>query len=242
LLVAAVGVFAWQRMMTTPSAPKPLASVIVPPPHTTMASAPMALPAARAVEAPVVDATATMEVTTTPAGATLVLDGKTLHERSPARLTVAAGAQHVLQVRTSSRGGVAQRFMLDAGEEATMEIDLRKSEHAAVKRSAHTVHASATTAKANAGPAATSSTASPPPPVAPSAKREGDGHLVIASSPWCTVTVDGQARGTTPLDLKLKAGSHQVVLANPEYKIRRTLAVDIEPNQTVRKSLDFAPE
>ena len=66
--------------------------------------------------------------------------------------------------------------------------------------------------------------------------------LVLASSPWCNVTVDGQARGTTPLNLKLKAGSHEVVLANPEFKIKRTLAVDIEPNQTVRKSLDFAPE
>jgi hypothetical protein len=128
--------------------------------------------------------------------------------------------------------------MLEAGEEATMEIDLRKSQHAAVRRSAHNVHASA---PANAGLAATSSTA--PPPVAPSApKREGDGQLVIASSPWCTVTVDGQARGTTPLALKLKAGPHQVALANPEYKIKRTLSVDIEPNQTVRKSLDFAPE
>jgi hypothetical protein len=68
------------------------------------------------------------------------------------------------------------------------------------------------------------------------------GTLVIASSPWCTVTVDGQARGTTPLDLKLKSGAHEVVLANPEYKIKRTLAIEIEPNQTVRKSLDFAPE
>ena len=38
-------------------------------------------------------------------------------------------------------------------------------------------------------------------------KREGEGTLVIASSPWCTVTVDGQPRGTTPLNVKLKAGA-----------------------------------
>jgi hypothetical protein len=80
-----------------------------------------------------------------------------------------------------------------------------------------------------------------PPAAAPAAPR-GDGTLVVASSPWCTVTVDGAARGTTPLSLKLKAGPHEVVLANPEYKIKRTLAVEIEPNTTVRKSLDFAPE
>jgi len=66
--------------------------------------------------------------------------------------------------------------------------------------------------------------------------------LVIATSPWCTVSVDGQAKGTTPLSVKLKSGSHEVVLVNTEYKIRRALAVEIEANQTVRKSLDFAPE
>jgi PEGA domain len=118
-----------------------------------------------------------------------------------------------------------------------MEIDLRRELHAAVKRTtAHVVHAPA--------PAATSAVAAPPPPplAPPAPKREGEGTLVIASSPWCTVAVDGQARGTTPLSLKLKAGAHEVVLANPDYKIRRSLAIDIEPNQTVRKSLDFAPE
>jgi len=243
VLVAAAGLFAWQRLSTTAPATKPIASVIVPPPRattTTTTNAPLPLPAAHAVEAPVFDATAVMEVTTTPAGATLVLDGKTLHERSPARLTVAAGAQHVLQVRTSSHGGVAQRFMLEAGEDATMEIDLRKSQHAAVKRSAHNLHATAATPQASTAAATPAGNATPPVAAAP--KREGDGQLVIASSPWCTVTVDGQARGTTPLDLKLKAGPHQVVLANPEYKIKRTLAVDIEANQIVRKSLDFAPE
>ena len=247
LLVAAIAFAAWQRMATTATATtatQPVASVIVPPPTRAIApapTAPTAAPAARAIEAPVLDATAMMEVTTTPAGATLVLDGKTLHERSPARLTVAAGAQHLLVVRTSSRGGVAQRFMLDAGEDATMEIDLRKSQHAAVKRSAHVVHAAAASAPQPSAPAATEK-AAPPPATPPPAKREGDGQLVIASSPWCTVTVDGQARGTTPLELKLKAGAHQVLLANPDYKIRRTLSVEIEPNQTVRKSLDFAPE
>jgi hypothetical protein len=176
-----------------------------------------------------------MEVTTTPPGAMLVLDGKTLRERSPARLTVAAGAQHTLFVHTAAHPGVAQRFMLDTGEEATMEIDLRRSQHAAVKRStAHAVHAPV--------PAPASAVPAPPPAAPPPPKREGEGMLVIASSPWCTVAVDGQARGTTPLSLKLKAGAHEVVLANPDYKIKRTLAVDIEPNQTVRKSLDFAPE
>jgi hypothetical protein len=204
------------------------------------APSPSELPVADIAGGEAADATAFMEVTTTPPGATLVLDGKTLPQKSPARLAVAAGGAHTLLVRGSGRPGVAERFMLDAGEEAAMEIDLRRAQHAAVKRSP--------TARASRPAPATAATASapPPPPVAPAPtaapRREGDGTLVLASSPWCNVTVDGQARGTTPLNLKLKAGAHEIVLSNPDYKIKRTLAVDIEPNQTVRKSLDFAPE
>jgi serine/threonine protein kinase len=242
MLLAAGGVAWWQRSMTTQ--PRPLASAMVTPPPARPAPPPP--PAARTIEVPVAaaPATAIMEVTTTPAGAILVLDGKTLAERSPARLTVTPGAQHTLLVRTSSHGGVAQRFMLEAGEEAAMELDLRRSQHAAVRRSsAHGVHAAA--APQQPGASATTIPSPPPsttPPALAAPKQGGMGTLVIASSPWCTVTVDGQARGTTPLDLKLKSGAHEVVLANPEYKIKRTLAIEIEPNQTVRKSLDFAPE
>ena len=269
-LVAAVGVAGWRwraqatGAAVTPSAPSvprapatPVASGLRPPPTGVAPSAPTARarPAAAAalaapssadeLAAPAIDATgpqaasAVMEVTTTPPGALLVLDGRTLRERSPARLTVAAGVQHTLFVHAAAHPGVAQRFILDAGEDATMEIDLRRSLHAAVRRStAHTVHAAAPPpAVAPAAAAAAPPPAAPPPP-----RRQGDGTLVIASSPWCTVTVDGQARGTTPLSLKLEAGPHQVLLANPDYKIKRTLSVDIEPNQTVRKSLDFAPE
>jgi serine/threonine protein kinase len=243
LVGAAAAMVAWRhREVATPP------SAIVAPRVIAPAPAPAAAPAARttvSTELPMPELaptstatapTAIMEISTTPTGATLVLDGKTLHDRSPARLSVAAGEQHTLMVRTAGHAGVAERFMLDAGEEAAMEIDLRRANRggAAVKHKvAHAPAASPATAPPSSAPA--------PAPVAP-AKREGDGTLVIASSPWCTVSVDGQSRGTTPLNLKLKAGAHEVVLANPEYKIKRTLAVEIEPNQTVRKSLDFAPE
>jgi hypothetical protein len=76
------------------------------------------------------------------------------------------------------------------------------------------------------------------PPPAPA----GDGTLVLASSPWCNVTVDGVFHGTTPLTLKLAAGAHTVVLSNPEFHIRRTLSVDVEEGRTLRKMLDFSPE
>ena len=63
--------------------------------------------------------------------------------------------------------------------------------------------------------------------------------LVLATSPWCRVTVDGVDRGPTPLRLPLPAGEHVVDLANPQFHIARRLTVAIVANQTVRKNLDF---
>jgi tRNA A-37 threonylcarbamoyl transferase component Bud32 len=70
-------------------------------------------------------------------------------------------------------------------------------------------------------------------------KLEGQGTLLLASSPWCNVKVDGVDRGPTPVSVKLPAGKHTVVLSNPEFKINRTLPVLILPNETTRRRLDF---
>jgi hypothetical protein len=75
---------------------------------------------------------------------------------------------------------------------------------------------------------------------APVERRDGEGTLVLASSPWCTVTIDGVDRGPTPVSAKLPAGKHSIVLANPEFKIRRALSVTIQPNEILRKKLEFA--
>jgi serine/threonine-protein kinase len=192
--------------------------------------------------APPVDdssATGSVQVNTTPAGATLVLDGRTLPQRSPARLEgVVTGGEHTLQIRLGGYSSVAQRFQLDGGEEATLDIDLRRNGHASLHR-AHEARAlpkpAAVAAKA---PVAAPVTTAPAP--AP-ARAEGEGTLVIASSPWCNVTIDGQARGTTPVSVKVKSGAHEVVLSNAEFHIKRSLELAVEPGQTVRKKLDFAP-
>jgi hypothetical protein len=62
---------------------------------------------------------------------------------------------------------------------------------------------------------------------------------MLASSPWCTVAIDGSEQGVTPIALTLSAGPHTVALVNTEFQIKRTLSVVIEPNQTLRKRLDF---
>jgi serine/threonine-protein kinase len=70
-------------------------------------------------------------------------------------------------------------------------------------------------------------------------KLEGEGTLLLASSPWCNVKIDGVDKGPTPISVKLPAGKHTVVLTNPEFKINRTTPVMILPNETNRKRFDF---
>ncbi len=72
------------------------------------------------------------------------------------------------------------------------------------------------------------------------AHATGPGMLVVATSPWCRVIVDGTDRGATPLEIKLPAGQHSVLLSNPEFHIKREMAVDIKAGATVRKRFDFA--
>jgi serine/threonine protein kinase len=77
-------------------------------------------------------------------------------------------------------------------------------------------------------------------PAPAKAPLKGDGTLLLASSPWCNVSIDGVNQGPTPISVKLPAGRHTVVLSNPEFKISRSLPITIVPNETLRKRLDFA--
>ncbi|RMG61495.1 MAG: serine/threonine protein kinase [Calditrichaeota bacterium] len=59
------------------------------------------------------------------------------------------------------------------------------------------------------------------------------GRLWISCLPWAEVYVDGQHRGTTPLNdpLILPAGSHQLELKNPDYQPFQTV-LQLQPGST----------
>ena len=212
------------------------------PPKAPPPPAPIAAPTARATELPTpvvqaeAPATAVMDVTTKPAGATLVLDGKTVEERSPARLTVAAGVQHVLVVRTAtcgasrsgscSRWAKRRRWRSICEEAAACGGEEGGGAHAAHgaprRRWRPRRRLRATPGRADERRAATAARDRVEPMVHRHRRRAGEG--------------DDAA------ELEAQGGTARGRLANPEYKIKRTLNVEIEPRQTVRKSLDFAPE
>lgn len=56
----------------------------------------------------------------------------------------------------------------------------------------------------------------------------GTGTLQVAVNPWGTVSVDGRSYGTTPLGaISLPAGTHTVVVTNPELGASRSASVKI---------------
>ena len=64
------------------------------------------------------------------------------------------------------------------------------------------------------------------------------GIAMIDSYPSGTVTIDGVARGRTPLSLQLPAGPHSLVVNAGQNS--RTLPLDIEAGITIRQNVEFA--
>ena len=70
---------------------------------------------------------------------------------------------------------------------------------------------------------------------------KGYGKLFLSSEPWSEVTIDGAPVGThTPIiGLRLSAGTHQVKLHNPHYKIEKKLSITIPKGGEVRRFVDL---
>jgi hypothetical protein len=156
-------------------------------------------------------------LSTVPAGASLYLDGAKLASQSPVTLDrIEANREHVLLVQLDGYKDALERFQLAPAEVRPVEVKLVREHHRAPR------------------PARESEE-----PEAAPVKLEGEGTLLVASTPWCNVSIDGKNEGPTPLHVKLPAGKHTLQLTNPEFKINRSLPVLILPNEIVRKKLDF---
>jgi serine/threonine protein kinase len=85
---------------------------------------------------------------------------------------------------------------------------------------------------------------SPPPQprvaAAPSAPAKGQGVLRLNSRPWSQVTIDGKRVGNTPLmNQPLSAGTHTVKLVNPDFKLTKSIKVQIKSGETLTKVVDL---
>jgi eukaryotic-like serine/threonine-protein kinase len=136
-----------------------------------------------------------LDVSLTPPlpNAVLLLDGKPISGTSAAEIT--SGDQHKLIV--GAPGYVDQTFTFIGTplEKKHFDVTLQKE-----SRRVHSYVSQA------------------PGPVAPAAAA-GTGKLNVGVSPgWCNVTVDGVARGATPVaGIELSAGNHRVVCTPPDH-------------------------
>jgi tRNA A-37 threonylcarbamoyl transferase component Bud32 len=212
--------------------PHPVAAPTPPPaPVVVAAPVPVAAPAPEPATPPVPTPlpVGIVKVSTTPPGATLYLDGKKLEGTSPLTLDqIEAEREHVLLVQLEGYKDELQRFTVKTADVEPIDVKLARE---AAPPSGHHHHGDATHSR-GAEPRASE-------PAAAAVKLEGEGTLLIATTPWCNVAVDGEDQGPTPLSVVLSAGKHTVTLTNPEFKINRTLPVLILPNETLRKKLEF---
>jgi serine/threonine-protein kinase len=155
-----------------------------------------------------------VEVKVAPEGAapTFVLDGKPV--TGPRIEAVTSGVSHKLVVASPGFAEQTVSFTGNAMETKRLEVSLEKApeKHAA------------NPARTGAGSAVT---AAPQP--------AGAGKLNVgASGGWCNVTVDGAARGATPVaGLELSAGTHRVTCTTAEGKAQST-TVTVPADGTAR--------
>lgn len=128
-------------------------------------------------------------------GTVALLDGKAMNGTNAAGVT--SGDQHKLVV--GAPGYVDQAFTFIATPQETKHFDV-----VLVKETRHPHHGGGTS------PDSTNPSPSPGP--------AGNGKLNVGASPgWCDITVDGVARGATPVaGLELSAGSHRIVCKPPD--------------------------
>ncbi len=77
----------------------------------------------------------------------------------------------------------------------------------------------------------------PPPPPPPA---EDPGFLTISSYPWAKVYEGGRLLCTTPCaKVSLPAGSHNLVLENPDQGLKQSLSVSIKSGETTTRQVGF---
>jgi eukaryotic-like serine/threonine-protein kinase len=196
-----------------------------------------------------------------PADATIEFEGRVLG-RTPATVEVPPG-RSTLVLRKEGYGPEAVEVEVTSDRPTTKRLvtlatktvaELPGASAATSATGAAPQASAATSAAPHAAPASTPAsrhptTTSPParPPVtagpAPSGTAAADragGFLSLTTFPWSRVSEGGHSLGTTPLfRVPLSAGTHVLVLDNPDDGIRTTYSVTIKPGEATSRSVEL---
>jgi tRNA A-37 threonylcarbamoyl transferase component Bud32 len=99
-------------------------------------------------------------------------------------------------------------------------------------------HVAATTAPASPTHSTHAHHTSAAPPSAPAAAPEAAGYITFDTYPWTRVSEGATQLGSTPLvHVALPAGTHTLMLDNPDQKIHQTYSITVKAGETVTKRL-----
>jgi serine/threonine protein kinase len=170
-----------------------------------------------------------------PPGAAISIDGTLRPEVTPATISQLPTG-HTFDVRLTKDGfdrATEQILLTDTEPKGTLTVTLGKHVNAVAEAPTSAPSPSPPSVEAHhpakAAAAPVVAAASPPPGVA------GSGKLNVgASGGWCNVTVDGTARGATPIaGLDLSAGPHRLACTTPDGKAQAA-TVTVAADSTTR--------
>ena len=186
-------------------------------------------------------APATLSLTTTPAGATVLVNGDTAGTTPLSGYALEAGAVQ-LQVEKEGHRPVDSSFTVEAGDEVALpDLALAARAPATTDDAAPTADARTTPPDAEAEDAAASSdpadpeassyTASTGPESSDTAPAPATGTVAVTPQPVGTVLVDGAARSGASVELPV--GAHSVTCRHPQGGATQT-TVTVTAGQTTR--------
>ncbi|GAB4196826.1 MAG: hypothetical protein OHK0013_04340 [Sandaracinaceae bacterium] len=159
---------------------------------------------------------ALLVLTTDPPDSRVQLDAQTLEGTSPFEVRIAARSYR-LRVTHEGRRMHESELRLRGGERTEHRVELERE------------RASTATASTQTG---SGSTQAPTP--------SGPGAITINATPWCNVSIDGQAIGETPIvNRAIASGRHTITCTNPELGVTRTRTAEVHPGETARVRIDL---
>ena len=184
---------------------------------------------------------ATLSLTTTPTGATVLVNGDTAGTTPLGGYALKAGAVQ-LQVKKEGHRPVDSSFTVETGDEVALpdlSLDARAPadpDDAAPTSDARTTSPGAETEGGEASsdpadPEASSSTASTGPELSDTAPAPATGTVTVTPQPVGTVLVDGAARSGASVELPV--GTHSVTCRHPQGGATQT-TVTVTAGQTTR--------
>ncbi len=183
-----------------------------------------------------------------PSGATVFVDGERLAQTTPVRVADLKAGDH--QIKLEAEGFAPWESSLHVTPGTVLDLPKAKLIPTATEEPPEVKVARPRPQRTPRPPRVREQPPAPPEPPRvreePRPKPEpppvvtGTGTLRVQTRPWSQVFVDGRLIGNTPqTNISLSAGRHTVTFVNDEFGLRKTIRVNIKPDEITTRSLNL---